>query len=121
MEDWHEQVFGEIITNYDGKQYVLYIPRRMGSTTIIRRLATYFASIGKDVRVLSESGSIKGYPIVSDKPCTKNTVVLIDGLIKYYPGHQMRKIGATVITAHPQVSDYDYSKPFEIVKKMDIL
>ncbi len=116
IQNWHDDVFGEIITNYDGQQYELLIPKRHGATFMISRLARYFASIGKDVRVIGDAK----FPFSHKKPLTKDTVLLIDGIIKWDPSYPMQKAGGTLITAWAPFSDLHHFRPFKIIRKMEL-
>ena len=115
IQNWHDDVFGEIITNYDGQQYELLIPKRHGATFMINRLARYFTSIGKDVRVIREHGLPTYYPFSHKKPLTKDTVLLIDGIIKWDPS----AVG-TLIRVWNQIDEVHHFRPFKIIRKMNI-
>jgi hypothetical protein len=109
---WHNQVFGEITTNYKGKQYELLMKARHGKTFLIKRLAKHFASIGKDVRVIGTKSDTR-------KPLTENTVLLVDEFMDYDPSNDVRNVGGTLIIARTPTDDEFPS--FKIVRKMDIL
>lgn len=102
-------MFEEIAAAKHG-QWMLYIERRAGSTYMQRRLAQHFLDQGRDVRVLSKSSnSFEGIPVKQftcslygrdDEVVTSNTVLLVDGLIKWDPSHYICEAGGLVVVAH---------------------
>ncbi len=125
--EWQDERFKEISISGPA-HWQLYIPRRRGCTTLMRRLATYFVGRGRDVRVLSAGDGhsfdniphVKRFESDSDAAIiTSNTVLLIDGLIKWDPTRYIRDVDGLVVIAH----SYDFDTPpraYEIVRRLTL-
>lgn len=90
------------------------MPRRTGKTTLLRKLAIYYIEKGYDVYILYE-GSKKEYEDIPYKKINHDingqeikfhkfekdkTVVLIDGIIKWNPHHEIIPIGGIIVCAY---------------------
>jgi len=120
---WHHTTFTEITTHPVNTQWELHIERRFGATTLLKRLIREFVSQGRDVCVLSHEQvhpitnmpGVRRMPTTDDEaPVTANTVLLIDGIIKWDPTRLVREAGGVVIRSQACVPHPHKRFPHEI-------
>ena len=115
---WQNHRFEEIIFSKN-KDWDLIMPRRTGKTTLIRKLANYYIGKGCDVYILCEYND-KEYADINYKQIEHRineqnfeahkfekdkTVILIDGIIKWNPHHEIIPIGGMIVTAYTPYDD----------------
>jgi hypothetical protein len=114
IEIWQSYRYEEIIFSKN-KDWDLIMPKRTGKTTLIRKLAVYYIGKGYDVYILCQYSDkeyadidykkIDGQKFEPHKFEKDKTVILIDGIIKWDPHHEIIPIGGMIVTAYTPYDD----------------
>lgn len=109
------------------------MPRRTGKTTLIHKLAIYYIDKGYDVYILCEH-NMKAYDdinykriehIINDQEIKLHkfekdkTVILIDGIIKWDPHHEIIPIGGMIVTVYTPYGDEIYRQNEREYRKLE--
>lgn len=118
---WQSYRFEEIIFSKN-KDWKLIMPRRTGKTTLIRKLAIYYIDKGYDVYILREDNT-KAYDDINYKQIEQfekdKTVILIDGIIKWDPHHEIIPIGGMIVTVYTPYGDEIYRQNGREYRKLE--